>query len=128
MGQPVLAVITSTSNTQVKRLLTLRKRRERDTTGRFLVEGRREVARALAADVVVDTVVACPGIGDQEELEALVEEAIAAGARRLDVAAPVFDRLSHREGPDGVLVEARAFPTDLEHVALGPNPLVLVVA
>jgi TrmH family RNA methyltransferase len=124
----VLAVITSTSNIQVKRLLTLRKRRERDATGRFLVEGRREVARALAADVVVDTVVACPVIGDQDELEALVAEAVAAGARRIDVAVPVFERLSHREGPDGLLVEARSFPTGLDHVELGANPLVLVVA
>jgi TrmH family RNA methyltransferase len=128
MGHPVAAVITSTSNTQVKRLLALRKRRERDSTGRFLVEGRREVARALAAEVVVDTVVVCPTIGDADELERLATLAVDAGATRLDVAVPVFERLSQREGPDGLLVEARAFPTDLERIELGPNPLVLVAA
>jgi TrmH family RNA methyltransferase len=121
-------VITSTSNTQVKRLLGLRKRRERDATGRFLVEGRREVARALAAGVGVETVVVCPPLDQDGELEALATDAVAAGARRLDVAVPVFERLSNREGPDGVLVEAHAFATDLAGIRLGPNPLVLVVA
>ena len=121
-------MITSTSNPQVKRLLALHKRRERDATGRFLVEGRREVSRALDATVSVQTVVVCPSLDQDGAIESLATRAEAAGARRLDVAEPVFRRLSHREGPDGVLLEAAAFATDLDTITLGPNPLVLVVA
>ena len=52
-------MITSTANPRVKAVLALRKRRERDRTGRFLVEGRRELARALAAGVAVHEVLVC---------------------------------------------------------------------
>jgi RNA methyltransferase, TrmH family len=55
-------VITSTANPRVKAALALRKRRERDRTGRFLIEGRRELGRALAAGVEVEVVLACPAL------------------------------------------------------------------
>jgi TrmH family RNA methyltransferase len=119
-------VITSTANPRVKDALRLRKRRERDRAGRFLVEGRRELARALGAGVGVDEVLACPALvgGDTAVLDA----AAGAGAAITEVGEAVFARLSLREGPDGVLGVAHTFPTGLDSLAPGPDPLVLVVA
>jgi RNA methyltransferase, TrmH family len=119
-------VITSTANPRVKGALRLRKRRERDRGGRFLVEGRRELGRALGAGMAVDEVLACPALlrGDT----AVLDLAAAAGAAVTEVTEGVFSRLSLRKGPDGVLGVARTFPTDLDGLAAGDDSLVLVVA
>jgi len=119
-------VITSTANPRVKAALALRKRRERDRTGRFLIEGRRELARALAAGVEVEEVLACPAL----LARAAGTPPEAAGARVIEVAETVFARLSYRDNPDGVLGVARAFDTSLAAVDLAgvADPLVLVVA
>jgi TrmH family RNA methyltransferase len=78
-------VITSTANPRVKAALALRKRRERDRTGRFLIEGRRELARALAAGVMVEEVLACPALlgraeGVTDQADAHEERGAAAAA------------------------------------------------
>lgn len=129
-------MITSTANPRVKAALALRKRRERDRTGRFLVEGRRELARALAAGVEVEEVLACPPLlaraasGSGEREAGVVHQAAMAGARVVEVADTVFARLSYRDNPDGVLGVALAFDTGLDAVGLAgvADPLVLVVA
>ena len=116
-------MITSTANPRVKAALALRQRRERDRTGRFLIEGRRELGRALAAGVAVDEVLVCPSlIGD---------DTLPEGTVVTEVAESVFGRLSARDNPDGVLGLARAFDTGLDALDLAAGdaePLVLVVA
>jgi RNA methyltransferase, TrmH family len=122
-------VITSTANPRVKAALALRKRRERDRTGHFLIEGRRELSRALAAGVAVEEVLACPALLAEGDVDVL-GRAEAAGARVVEVAEAVFGRLSYRDNPDGTLGVARAFETGLAAVDLSGlgDPLVLVVA
>ena len=54
-----LPVITSTSNPRVKAAMALRERRARDETGLTIVDGAREVRRALDARVVVTEAFVC---------------------------------------------------------------------
>ena len=56
----VRPVITSLENPRVKEVLRLRKARERRRAGLFIAEGRREVERALAAGLVVQSVYFAP--------------------------------------------------------------------
>ena len=42
-----IQIITSLQNPRIKQAVRLRERRDRDEAGLFLIEGRREVARAL---------------------------------------------------------------------------------
>ena len=51
-----MKTIESASNQLVKRLTDLRKRRNRNETGRFLIEGHAEVRRAVAAGIELDLV------------------------------------------------------------------------
>jgi TrmH family RNA methyltransferase len=124
-------VITSTGNPRVKAILRLRKRRARDEEGRFVVEGTREVRRALDAGVAVGEILTCPALATGDAA-GIVADAVAAGATHSEVAEPVFSRLSYRDGPDGVLAVAATFPTGLDRiqrpVAWRPDPLLLVVA
>lgn len=124
----MLLVITSTANPRVKALVRLQKRSERDTTGRFLVEGVREAGRAVAAGVEVETLVVCADLVPPGGAE-VVRAARATGAEALEVGEAVFRRVSGRSGgADGVLLVARTPDTALDDLALGATPLVLVAA
>ena len=57
MDSPTRALLTSTANPRVKAAIALRDRRERDRTGHTLVDGAREVRRALDAGAAVVEVV-----------------------------------------------------------------------
>ena len=120
-------VITSTANPQVKAIVRLQKRSERDATGLFVVEGAREAGRAVAAGIAVDTLVVAPDLVPRGGADA-VRAARATGARVLEVSPSVFGRISGRTGPDGVALVARRPATALAALALGPTPLVLVAA
>ena len=52
--------ITSLQNPKIKDVVKLRERRERDKTGLFLIEGYRELKRALDAKRTVSTLFYCP--------------------------------------------------------------------
>ena len=58
-GMSVPEPITSLQNPQLKRLVRLRSRRERDAEGVWLIEGARELQRAQGAGVVLQQVFAC---------------------------------------------------------------------
>jgi TrmH family RNA methyltransferase len=83
-------VITSVENPRVKEVLRLRKGRERLRAGLFVAEGRREVARAIAAGLVVRSVYVAP-------------ELIADWQGGEEVSARVLAKMSYRAEPEGVL-------------------------
>jgi len=111
-------VITSTSNPLVKELVRLRTRRHRDTTGRFVIEGQREVALAVAAGVDIRQVVVSTPLGG---------EAPAIDAPVIEMAEAPFRRASIRQNPDGVLAVASHLDLTLGSPTLGAAPLVLLV-
>ncbi len=95
--------ILSLQNAQLKRLIRLRERRERLREGAYLIEGAREVARALAAGVPLDMVYSCPELFSGEA-RALPWTALPT----TELGRAAFEKVSGREGPDGVLALARA--------------------
>ena len=126
-SRPVNRPIVSTKNPRVKALVRLRNRRERDATGLFLIEGYRELSRAVEAGVEILTVYACPDLYLGTNEDALVEQASAAGAAIVPLGTDAFRKVSYRDRPEGLIALARQFPTALERLAVGPNPLLLVV-
>lgn len=111
-------MITSTSNPLVKELVRLRERRRRDSSGTFVIEGRREVALAVAAGVEIRQLIVSPPLaGEPPEVDAPVVE----------MAEEPFRKASVRQNPDGVLAVARHLDTSLGTRTLPPDPLVLLV-
>lgn len=118
--------ITSTSNERIKAVVRLRKRRERDSTGTFLVEGYRELIRAVDGGLRIDTLFVCDDFflgGNEPDL---VGRVAASGAEIVDVAPDPFAKASYRDRPEGLLAVARQFPTSLDGLDLGGTPLLLV--
>ncbi len=119
--------VTSPQNPRIKALVRLRRRRERDRTGTFLVEGFRELTRAIEAGVGITTVYTCPDLYLGSNEEALVDLAGSAGAEVVEVAEPAFRKASYRDRPEGLLAVASQFDHSLGALDPPPEPLVLVV-
>ena len=66
-------VVTSLQNPQLKRLVRLRTRREREAEGVILIEGARELARAGRAGVEVLELYLCPELLSPEAVALLPE-------------------------------------------------------
>ena len=98
--------ITSLQNPRVKQLVKLRDRRPRDEAGVFLVEGYREIRRALEKRVALTEVYFSPEWFLGENEPALLAQAEAAGAQLFELTKEAFAKVAYRERPDGLLAVA----------------------
>lgn len=119
--------ITSASNPRIKGLVRLRNRRERDRSGRFLIEGYREIGRALGAGITLDELYVARGLFLGNNEATLAVQAAATGTEIIEVGDAAFARASYRDRPEGLIAVARQFPTALADIELSGNPLLLVV-
>lgn len=111
-------MITSIDNPRIKAYAKLKTARERRKTGLFLIEGHREVERALAANVEIETLVVCPALLD--------DTFDTAGLATLEVAEAPMRRIAIREHPPGAIAVARQFPIDLAGIDADETALVLI--
>ena len=119
-------IITSTQNERVKDLVRLRDRRHRDRTGRYVIEGYREIRRATDASATVSTLYMCPSLFLGPNEESLIAEIRMTGAEVVELAEEPFRKVSYRDRPEGLLAVAPQFDTDLAGLDVGPAPLLLV--
>lgn len=121
-------MITSRTNKRVAELVRLRTRRHRDRTGTFLIEGYRELSRAM--DVVdLATVYYCPSLWIGRNEAGLIRIAGDHGAELIEMSAAPFERISYRDRPDGLLGLGKIFSTSLDRLPVrgSADPLLLVV-
>lgn len=115
--------ITSLQNPKVKEAIRLRERRARDETDRFLIEGYRELKRALEAHWRIETILFCPerflGVNEKELLKA-------PHAQIVECSQEVFDKMSYRDRPDGLLAVALQRHLTLDELRLGLLPFLLI--
>lgn len=114
--------ITSTQNPRVKRLLTLeQKSQERKATGRFVVEGRRELAHCVEAGFAVECVFV------REDVLPTLLPTLPRQADILPVSARVYERIAYREGTEGVVAIVESRTLRLASLRLPHNPLLIVL-
>lgn len=118
--------IDSPRNSEIKELLKLRDRRGRERTGRFLIEGRREVERAAAANVRIERLYLQPDLPAAAGLRKLAEGLAITGVETVQLSEAAFARLSMRENPDGALALAETWETRLDDLDLPAEPVILV--
>jgi len=115
------AEITSVQNERVKRIIKLqRKASARRAEGLTVIEGAREVSRAIENGWQPVELWFCPELGtDQPRMDANKHECFRCSRA-------VFEKISYREGPDGVLAVGPLVGKTLAELKLSKNPLVLV--
>lgn len=117
--------ITSVQNPRIKAAMKLRDRRDRTRTGRFVIDGRREIERALVGKIEIEE--AFVKDGADESLASLVEKLRGAGAKIYLTAPTPFERLAFGERDEGIVVVAKTPRYDLGSLALPDNPLIAVL-
>ena len=118
--------LTSLQNPTVKNVVKLRDRRHRDRQGLMLIEGTRELARALDNGVPISQLFVCQELFPGETHQTLVPRAVENGGQVLNVSPTVFAKMAYREHPDGLLAVARQPKWSLDDFQLGPCPLIVV--
>ena len=120
------APITSTRNPRVLAAAGLRERRAREAAGLTVVDGARELARALAGGARVVEVFA-----DEDRLSAEGHDAVglarAAGAAIVPVGGPVIDRLAYGDRSEGLVATVAIPNLSLAALHLPADPLVVVL-
>lgn len=120
--------ITSVQNPQIKAAMKLQNRQKRDEAGLFLIEGYREVKRAFEGGVAIQKLFTCPNLFLGENEDVLIDSIESKGAAILECTPPVFEKLSYRDRPDGLLAVGVQMHTSLGTLKaqMGSNPLLVI--
>ncbi len=120
-------MITSTSNTRVKRLVRLADRSDRDAEGVFLVEGFRAIERLIEAGRRLNELyISTEWAGGDELIERLISRAEGDGAEVVYLGREAFAKCTYRDRPEGVIGVANQWETQLHLVKLSDTPLLLI--
>ena len=121
-------MLTSLGNPRVKDVVRLRNRRHRDRQQRFVIEGVRELASAAVAGLALDTVYYCEALHADRGERALLTRLAATGLVCEATSRAVFEKMSYRHTPDGLLGVAAMPAMDLNGLAVSRDTLWLVAA
>lgn len=119
--------IKSLQNPRVKAAVRLRDRRHRQKQGRILIDGARELARAIGAGVPLVEVFVCEPLCTGPDARQVLAALPGCGAEILHVTEPVFEKLAFGDRAEGVLGVAATPSRTLADLALPDNPLVVVL-
>jgi RNA methyltransferase, TrmH family len=119
--------ITSSANPRIKAVIGLRDRQEREARGLSLVDGAREIGRAIAAGIEVVELYVAADLVTSGDARASLAAARAARSQVVQVSPTVLARLAFGDRSDGLVAVIRIPPLGLDRLIL-PAPALVVVA
>lgn len=122
-------MITSAQNSLLKEIRKLRKsKRAREGAGLFLVEGIQGVVEAVQSGAPLQALVYAPDLLTSEIAAWAIARAEERGVRCEAVAAHLFDSLSDRDNPVGILALVERRLLALEELQPGPGSLYVALS
>jgi TrmH family RNA methyltransferase len=113
-------IISSLQNPLVKDVLRLKeKSRERKKSGRFIIEGQRELTLAEKGGYIIEILLFCTEIAENLEFHR-------PGLKTVQLSKKVYEKLAYRNSTEGVMAIAKTKSHDLSLLKLSKNPLLLV--
>ncbi len=119
-------LLTSVKNPKIKHVCSLRERRERDREGLTVLEGYRELSRALDCGIHLTECYHCPELYLGENEPALLERAEKSGAEIYETTADALAKMAYRDRPDGLIALAEMRHKGLEDMPVRPDGLYLI--
>jgi TrmH family RNA methyltransferase len=120
-------ILTSLANPRIKAALALRERRDRDRTGRTVVDGAREVRRAIDAGAVVEEAFICEPLLGGADARVVLDRLRTSSTTIESVSETVFARLAFGDRAEGIVAVVRIPSLDLARLVLPAEPLVIVI-
>lgn len=119
--------ISSVQNNRVKNLVRLREASHRRRQQRFLIEGWRELSRAMACAWPLETLFFCEDLFKDPEAFDLLEQIETAGLELVRMTPEAFTKSAYRQSPDGLLATGIQVNRSLEELPLSPCPLLVIL-
>ncbi|QEG33558.1 TrmH family RNA methyltransferase [Bythopirellula goksoeyrii] len=119
--------ITSRQNERVKQAVKLRDARQRGKQQRFIIDGVREIGRALDAGIDVVEVFLCPSLCNSPTVQQLLTRLDESAAIVAEVTGDVFEKLAFGARGDGVVVIANTPARNINVLEIPANPLIAVL-
>lgn len=118
--------ISSVHNSRIRNIALLQaKSRERKKQNLFVIEGFREIFRALKGGYNLRELYFCPELGRKESLKELFDTN--PGFTLLELTREVFEKIAYREESDGLIAIAEVKSHSIEDLALPENPLIIIL-
>ena len=118
--------VASLQNPGIKEVVKLRQRSHRDENGLLIVEGYREVKRALDNHVPVLKLFYCPALYQGKNEPTIVARCAEGNVPIFECAEPVFMKIAYRDRPEGLLALCPQIRRTLADLDLPANPFVVV--
>jgi TrmH family RNA methyltransferase len=109
-------LITSRSNPKIKQIRALRQRKNRQATGLFFVEGIRHVGEAVESGARIESIFYAPEQLTSLFGHALIQRQSEIGVSCYQTTAEVFDSISDKDNPQGILALVEQPQTSLADV------------
>lgn len=122
-----MATITSLQNPRVKDAVRLRDRRHREKQGRIVIDGARELMRAMSAGVRLVEVFVCEPRCRGDDARRVLGMLSNTGVDVLDVGEVVLEKVAFGSRVEGLVGIAEVPPTGLERLVLPESPLVAIL-
>lgn len=123
--------ISSLGNDRIKEVVKLNNRRFRNKQRLTIVEGVREISRALENGVQPQEVYLCPELiqdpSAQKIAAQFTENDYNASYKLFEVTAPVFQKIAYRGESGGILLVIPILEQELEDIHLGDLPFLAII-
>jgi TrmH family RNA methyltransferase len=127
MPSPTPAILTSPANPRIRSAAALRERRERDRAGLTLVDGARELRRALDAGIPVVEAFVCESLLAGPDARAALDQLRARGIPPQPVNEAAFEKLAFGQRAEGLVAVIRVPSMALGDIAPLPDRALVVV-
>ena len=91
--------------------------------GLCVVEGRREIERALAAGLGMEQLFICESVIPADKVQSLIDASPAA----FSLTPAAYGKIAYREGTEGIVAVMKTIPRTLSNLTLSASPLVIVL-
>ena len=120
--------LTSHRNALVRQSRDLKRRRYREESGKFRIEGSREIDRAIDGGIEIEYVLYCDSISRFKRAEDTLQRIKSLiGVEVHSTSSSVFANLSQWQNPDGLLAVAKKSDVSLEALEASNDDIFLVI-
>lgn len=123
--------ITSIKNEKIKTIIKLKNKNKREKYSLFLIEGYRELLRASQSNIKIESLFICPDLFLKNNEYKLIENIQSKKIPIYNLRDDVFQKISYRDRPDGLIAIANTFNNELKDlekiVDRVKNPLLVVL-
>ena len=119
--------ITSAHNTHIKKALRLRQRRGRNQQERILIDGRREIERAIEGRVSIEEIYLSEDFFEEHRDAPILKRFSSAAARVVILPGNLIARIAYGDRDEGPVAVAEPPLKQLSQLRLPDNPLVAIL-